>query len=192
MAQEYSFQDYSTCNTFGTVTLHPSLYELPSVDQYKKTLNAIYVLLKKRYPTCFLLVAELTDAGNIHYHFIAYGAEPDFDCMFMIDDFKAYNYKHKEKKLFGFTKIDTIKNLESSFVYVTKDTKKTNRIINAIPWHDHNKLNTIKKNKSIAKVIKKIDHETQQVYKIMQVDRNNYIDEQNTKQKARRFIIDIE
>ena len=132
---EYTLQDYTECDHFGTVTLQPSLYELPIAEQIKKTLQPLFTILKP-LTTNFLLTLELTKKNNIHYHFICKVRDPELDPFIFVDNLRSYNFKSK-KHVFGFSEMEPIKDWERSALYITKDVNKTCKKIQQKAWYDY-------------------------------------------------------
>lgn len=145
---DYTLQDYTNCDHFGTVTLQPSLYELPVSEQIKASLKPLFEILKP-LTTNFLLTLELTKKNNIHYHFICKVKDPELDPFVFVDNLKSYNYK-KKKQIFGFSECEIIKKWEKSALYITKDIKATTKKINQKAWYDYK--HTFQK--PIAKIVK--------------------------------------
>ena len=132
---EYTLTDYTECDHFGTVTLKPSLYELPIAEQIKKTLCPLFTILKQ-FSTNFLLTLELTKTNNLHYHFICKCKDKELDPFMFVDALRTYNWKHK-REVFGFSEYEAMKSWENSAIYITKDIKKTTAKICQRAWYDH-------------------------------------------------------
>lgn len=132
---EYTLQDYTECDHFGTVTLKPELYELPISEQIKKTLQPLFTILKQ-FSTNFLLTLELTKTNNLHYHFICKTKDSELDPFMFCDALRTYNWKHK-RNIFGFAEYELMKSWEKSALYITKDIKKTTAKIGQKAWYDH-------------------------------------------------------
>lgn len=132
---EYTLQDYTECDHFGTVTLKPSLYELPIAEQIKKTLCHLFTILKQ-FSTNFLLTLELTKQNNLHYHFICKCKDKELDPFYFIDALRSFNWKHK-REVFGFSEYEAMKSWEKSALYITKDIKKTTAKIGQRAWYDN-------------------------------------------------------
>lgn len=145
---EYTLQDYIECDHFGTVTLQPSLYELPVSEQIKASLKPLFEILKP-LTTNFLLTLELTKKNNIHYHFICKMKDKELDPFVFVDNLKSYNFK-KKKQVFGFSECEQIRKWEKSALYITKDISATTRKINQKAWYDYKYTFQ----KPVAKIIK--------------------------------------
>lgn len=132
---EYTLQDYTDCDHFGTVTLKPALYELPIAEQIKKTLVPLFTLLKQ-FSTNFLLTLELTKTNNLHYHFICKAKDIELDPFMFCDALRTYNWKHK-RDIFGFAEYELMHSWDKSALYITKDIKKTSAKIGQRAWYDY-------------------------------------------------------
>lgn len=116
---------------FVTVTLLPYMYGEDARTQLKKTFQSIKDLLQI-YSDKFLIVAELTKDGNIHYHASVKPRSNDMDYpdAIILDALKKHN--KGKVKIFGRSQVDSDNKyqVKTRFEYLTKDLNKTYKIVN--------------------------------------------------------------
>lgn len=151
----YREPDAKYCNdgdTFLTVTLNPSIFNLNMREQHRKTFQKLVKFLNDFFKSYFLVV-ELTKDANIHYHIhgdlfqnivkTSDGTNEDITLIHFKDVYKSL-LKHG----FGFHKIETVKNKLLTAQYLRKELSKTNLSINRrnkayLPiWHYKAMTNT--------------------------------------------------
>jgi len=115
---------------FVTVTLLPYMYGEDARTQLKKTFQPIKDLLQI-YSDKYLIIAELTKDGNIHYHAsLKPRLDLDYPDAIILDAIKKHNKRNQ--KLFGRSQVDTESKykIQTRFDYLTKDLNKTYKIVN--------------------------------------------------------------
>lgn len=108
-----------------TFTLNP---EFCKVKKYRSQLAISFRILNDVLSTHFMdymIVAELTQKSNIHYHMI--GALKDKEGIHLLNDHMKY---HKVSRVMGFHKPEELKNQGYWISYMLKDIDKTYNIIN--------------------------------------------------------------
>lgn len=107
---------------FFTITLRPKIFKYSSITQLELTLADIAKKLY-RYTSHFVIVAELTKQGNVHYHAICSFSEA-YRKNLMVDAFK-------KDKICGFIHTDgnVIEDMKRVADYITKDVYNTIRVI---------------------------------------------------------------
>lgn len=79
---------------FITITLNPSWYSRKACDQFKQSKDMVKQILKK-FSNEFFLIAELTKAGNVHYHgWIRYINNHDTVRLHIQDTLKVIGLSH--------------------------------------------------------------------------------------------------
>lgn len=118
---------------FLTVTLKPKLYKYCSITQLELTNNIVFGLLY-RCTDSFVVVAEHTKAGNIHYHAIIC-LKSDYQKIHLINSLK------KRKEL-GFIHVDSnpVINPKDVSEYLTKDLYTNHQIFRKNSWKIHYKM----------------------------------------------------
>lgn len=82
---------------FLTVTLNPQWYSRKAADQFKQTKDMLKNILKK-FSDEFIMVAELTKQGNVHYHgWIKYRNSHDMIDIHLLDTLKVIGLSHMKK-----------------------------------------------------------------------------------------------
>lgn len=137
---EDTYKDFGQCNTHVVITLRPELYKKRARSQYQTTYHNVETLLDI-YTDSYILVAELTNDSNIHYHCLVEWAKhmPEAKHRF-IDVCKLSRVLGKP-----FINKKTIPNKAEwhrTYEYICKEIQITNRIINYNPKHEE--LETIK------------------------------------------------
>lgn len=112
-----------------TVTLKPKFRMVKGVSmlapwQYDMSYEHICDLLHSVNVTIYTVVAEITKAGDIHYHAVLNSE----------DDYKGLQYNLacviKDSKIFGFFVLKEIKDMEGWITYMTKDLESTHKLLN--------------------------------------------------------------
>lgn len=171
--------EVSHYNYFYTLTINPDYNNMPSRMQYKKTLNCVQKLITEYFKD-FRFAVELTPKnGHIHYHGIGFTPVPenmDTDIVRLI-----FLDKAKGCKPLGFVQIETIRNVDATYSYITKDLVKTDAVLNCdkqrtklqVYFKSENKEDKVIKVgtrlKDIVKVIKEIPRKP----KVKEVAHNN-------------------
>lgn len=111
-----------------TITLKPSLYNVPASVQYDKTYDELYKHLCQNFNVKLTLVAELTRNYNIHFH---------GTIVFIMINVHKYNVmkrfvdSFRKSKIFGFVNIKQIEDEPGWIDYISKGfhdfTRDTNR-----------------------------------------------------------------
>jgi len=82
---------------FLTVTLNPTWYSRKAADQFKQSKDMLKNILKK-FSDEFLMIAELTKQGNVHYHgWIKYRTDHETIDIHLLDTLKVLGLSHMKK-----------------------------------------------------------------------------------------------
>lgn len=114
---------------FLTITLKPKLYKFTSVTQLELTNHDVYAILY-RNSVDYIVVAEHTQAGNIHYHaVVAFSGK--------LQRIQLLNMFKKNRAL-GFVKLDPepVSNKVATANYMTKELYENYRILTAVRGHN--------------------------------------------------------
>lgn len=112
-----------------TITLHPDMYAQRAISQYKKSIKVLAKLLEA-YTDRFLVVAELTRNGNVHYHVVlTWRASNDLAREMFNDDMKSL-HKMFGNILYNEHVIENEKERLRVWNYITKEIVKTKAIFN--------------------------------------------------------------
>lgn len=123
----YEFIGEHPNSLFFTITLKPKLYKYSSITQLELTNMKLFHLI---YSCCrhYIVVAEHTKQGNVHYHAIV--DVDDLSKMLLLNLLK----KQKE---FGFIKMDPnqIVHKKACAEYLCKSLRDNKKIFHASPNH---------------------------------------------------------
>lgn len=109
-----------------TITLKPKLYKYTSQTQLDLTYNKMLLYLYT--VNYYLMIAELTETGNIHYHVIVFYKQGEVLINFINKCKKDTNLGFIHVK----NKIESTEALNNTYNYLIKDIKKTKRVIKNI------------------------------------------------------------
>lgn len=119
---------YTKCIiSFFTLTLQPKLYKYTTMTQFEMTHLEVQHIISSCARSCTILSTEITQQGNIHYHFI---------CCFEEKHHKvALINKLKKKRLLGFVNVSPditcIQEANRALIYLFKDAKTTAKILHS-------------------------------------------------------------
>lgn len=117
---------------FITITLRPELYKLRVKAQYKKTIEHVKHILALA-TNKYVVIAETTKAGNIHYHALAEFKEGNTKLMasVIVDVIKGHKY-------LGNTKVNDTQvsedNMSRTVEYLFKSYQDTSTLVNFVGY----------------------------------------------------------
>lgn len=129
-----TYDDFKQCNKHMVITLLPELYKLRARSQFMKTFDHLQTLLDI-YCDSYIIVAELTQEGNVHYHimlqFASHMPEAQYKFLDLMKLSRKFGKPFINRKIIN----DRI-NWERTIEYIFKEVKITERVINSHPKHD--------------------------------------------------------
>lgn len=117
-----------TVDYFFTITLRPKCYKHEPELQYDLTFSEVKNKLSS-LSQAFTLIAEVTKAYNIHYHglikFIYKDPKKDY--------MKEFCKTFRNHETIGFVKIDQVRDISNTIIYMSKEFDKTSNAIHRRP-----------------------------------------------------------